>query len=52
MATKAPASGETMNMLPGPFPLVRVRMDDAKGFFVIRTDTNTQENAVIRFKNK
>ncbi len=50
--TTLPAAPDTINKPPGHFPFSQTRMDDAKGFFVIRTDTNTLEYSVVRFSSK
>jgi len=51
-ATILPAAANTLNRTPLPYPIYWQRMADSKGFFAIRTDTNTMATTLVRYSNK
>jgi hypothetical protein len=51
-ATMLPAAANTFNRSPALYPLYWQSMADRKGFFAIRTDTNTQAATLVRYTNK
>ncbi len=51
-ATTLPAAAHTLNRPPLPYPIYWHLMADSKGFFAIRTDTNTLAATLVRYSNK
>ena len=51
-----PSSPGKYNMLPGtdliPIPMINTKLDDSKGFFLVRSSTNDSGATLIRYKNK
>ncbi len=54
--TIVPSSAGKYNMLPGleviPVPTINNKLDDKKGFFLVRSSTNGNATKLIRYKNK
>jgi hypothetical protein len=51
-ATVLPAAANTFNRSSAALPIYQQAMADAKGFFAIRTDTNTLAATLVRYDNK
>lgn len=51
-ATIVPAAPGTVNGSPATVPLHFQRMDDKKGFFAVRVNTNTAAATVVRYSYK
>lgn len=51
-AAIVPAAANTVNASPAFFPLYHQRMDDKKGFFAVRMNTNTAAATVVRYSYK
>ena len=53
--TIVPSSAGKYNMLPGveliPVPVINSRIDDKKGYFLVRSSTNENAATLIRYKN-
>ncbi len=53
--TIVPSSAGKYNMLPGveliPVPVINSRIDDKKGYFLVRSSTNQNSATLIRYKN-
>ncbi len=54
--TIVPSPAGKFNMLPGTgstrFPVINTRLNDRKGFFLVRSSTNDTGATLIRYKNK
>ena len=51
-AVTLPAEPNTMNTSPLYLPIYQHVLADSKGFFAVRTDTNTLAVSVVRYSNK
>jgi hypothetical protein len=51
-ATLLPAAADTFNRAPSQYPIYQQFLADAKGFFAVRTDTNTMAATLVRYTNK
>ncbi len=54
--TIVPSPAGKYNMLPGAgamhFPIINTKLNDRKGFFLVRSSTNDTGATLIRYKNK